>query len=302
MYRWHLALEGDAILSPEARTKLTTPYVREGGDSQAYYAYGWGVVTTPRRTKVVTHNGGNGIFEADFRRYIDEKAVIFVASNAEMSGIKVSGRVTRFVLGIELPIPPKIVPLPPAALARYAGIYRLLEGGALRVERAGRALGLVADGQPALDALSCADEASRRGAAALNRRSAALAEAGAQGDFRPLQEALGGRMPPERVRGQGSELWNSWTERLGDFKRLQAAGTEAGRDGRMESTLRLEFERGVAHLTYVWSGDTLDEVRPFNLDSGGDLRVSFLVQGGGAVSGMEIGGEHCLLRARRSGR
>ncbi|MDZ7375472.1 MAG: hypothetical protein ONB13_02520 [candidate division KSB1 bacterium] len=39
------------------------------------------VATTPRNTKVVAHNGGNGIFSADFRRYLDEDVVIIVCSN-----------------------------------------------------------------------------------------------------------------------------------------------------------------------------------------------------------------------------
>ncbi len=45
------------------------------------YAYGWGVVTTRRGTKAVTHNGGNGFFFTDFRRYLDEKVVIIAMTN-----------------------------------------------------------------------------------------------------------------------------------------------------------------------------------------------------------------------------
>ena len=34
--------------------------------------YGWTIFKTRRGTKLIAHNGGNGIFAADFRRYVDE--------------------------------------------------------------------------------------------------------------------------------------------------------------------------------------------------------------------------------------
>lgn len=81
MYKWHLALEGTNILSYEAKKKYFAPHADEGyGDS--FYGYGWVTFTTPRRTKLLAHNGGNGIFSADFRRYVDEDVVIFHATNS----------------------------------------------------------------------------------------------------------------------------------------------------------------------------------------------------------------------------
>jgi CubicO group peptidase (beta-lactamase class C family) len=81
MYKWHLALLGTEILSDEARKKYFAPHVNEGfGDS--FYGYGWVTFTTPRRTKLLAHNGGNGIFSADFRRYVDEDVVVFHATNS----------------------------------------------------------------------------------------------------------------------------------------------------------------------------------------------------------------------------
>ena len=81
MYKWHLALEGSEILSDEAKKKYFAPHVDEGyGDS--FYGYGWVTFTSPRGTKLLGHNGGNGIFFADFNRYIDERVVIFHATNS----------------------------------------------------------------------------------------------------------------------------------------------------------------------------------------------------------------------------
>ena len=81
MYRWHLALEGTDILSAEAKIEYFAPHVDEGyGDS--FYGYGWVTFKTPRGTKLLAHNGGNSIFSADFRRYVDEGVVIFQATNS----------------------------------------------------------------------------------------------------------------------------------------------------------------------------------------------------------------------------
>lgn len=81
MYRWHLALEGEEVLSNEAKAKIFTPHVPEGPRAGTHYGYGWSIATTPRGTKLVEHNGGNGIFYAVFKRYVDEDTVIIMASN-----------------------------------------------------------------------------------------------------------------------------------------------------------------------------------------------------------------------------
>jgi hypothetical protein len=88
----------------------------------------------------------------------------------------------------------------------------------------------------------------------------------------------------------------------------------------METGVRLDFERGSSYLVYSWAGEKLEEVRPsehpprvilfpvsaaeftpFDVESDPEFRVSFQVGGGGAVSGMEIGGKSCLVHARRDG-
>jgi CubicO group peptidase (beta-lactamase class C family) len=78
MYKWHLALEGNSILSEESKSKLYTPHT-EAWDGE--YSYGWFVHQTPRATRDVSHGGANGIFGTDFHRYLDEDVVFYIASN-----------------------------------------------------------------------------------------------------------------------------------------------------------------------------------------------------------------------------
>jgi CubicO group peptidase (beta-lactamase class C family) len=81
MFRWHLALEGDEVLSEPAKDKLFKAHVLEepGGDS--YYGYGWVVVRSDDYGKVVWHNGGNGWSFGVLTRLLDEGVMVFWITN-----------------------------------------------------------------------------------------------------------------------------------------------------------------------------------------------------------------------------
>jgi CubicO group peptidase (beta-lactamase class C family) len=69
MFRWHLALTGDAVLPADARAKLFTPSV-EIPDEDESYAYGWAIVDAGTG-RVAWHNGGNGWALANYARSVD---------------------------------------------------------------------------------------------------------------------------------------------------------------------------------------------------------------------------------------
>ncbi len=82
MYKWYQALKTNKILSQESFEKLTKPYVAEYEDESSHYAYGWTVFKTERDTKVITHNGFNGVSYCEFVWFPEEDVVILLASNA----------------------------------------------------------------------------------------------------------------------------------------------------------------------------------------------------------------------------
>lgn len=98
MYKWHLALEGEKILSNEAKKKYYTPHIIEEPGGDTYYGYGWVVAQSSRDTKVYMHNGGNPYFANDCYRYIEDDVFVYISSNnGAMSAIEQSGIVLRMI-------------------------------------------------------------------------------------------------------------------------------------------------------------------------------------------------------------
>lgn len=69
--------------------------MREGEDPTLYYAYGWDVHKTPRNTTYYWHNGSNGIFFADFYRFIDEGTTVIVLTNKSNGLERIGREITR---------------------------------------------------------------------------------------------------------------------------------------------------------------------------------------------------------------
>jgi CubicO group peptidase (beta-lactamase class C family) len=87
LYKWHLALEGEKILSKAAKEKYFAPHIKEQPEAVSFYGYGWVTQKTRRGTRLIWHNGGNPYFGADFRRYVDENTVVIVATNSMIPGL-----------------------------------------------------------------------------------------------------------------------------------------------------------------------------------------------------------------------
>ena len=107
MYAWHKALLNDSVLSDESRELMFTPHQKEGTDSDSHYGYGWVISTTERGTKLITHNGGNGVMFADVRRYLgDDIVIIYMTSTAPLITGQHERDVRRIVFGFPVEMPP----------------------------------------------------------------------------------------------------------------------------------------------------------------------------------------------------
>lgn len=88
MADWVGALEGNKVLDSASTAVMFAPHVAEGEGADSHYGYGWAIFRTVRNTRLITHNGGNGVQFADVLRYPDEGVTVVLMSNANQRGMQ----------------------------------------------------------------------------------------------------------------------------------------------------------------------------------------------------------------------
>jgi CubicO group peptidase (beta-lactamase class C family)/ketosteroid isomerase-like protein len=270
MYRWHQALDGEIILSAQAKQKLFTSHIREEVGGTSFYGYGWTIFRTPRGTKLIAHNGGNGIFAADFRRYVDEGVVLLLASNnAAAPATRLSNWVAGLVFGANYPAPPRIVALEPGPLARLAGTYSLAPGNTLAVRVQGGHLLIAAKGSQSRSLLAGATPVRPERIEELTRRTEEVVAGLFKKDYAALHRAFGGRVPLNELKARATQNRGEMEEEHGRWKSFKVE-LSVPRKEVIESYVRLQFERGEDFLCYVWDGGNLRGIRQVSALPGGE--------------------------------
>lgn len=254
MLRWARALLEGRVLRPESMKKLWAPHVSEGGDT--FYGYGWSIAQAPNGEKIVTHNGGNGIFFADMAIVPDAGMVVFLMTNViaenRVANSLLAQLGLRFLAGQPYPSIPEIVDLKTDAMAALAGTYRLPgEAGAFWLTMDGSALFIEAEGQRAFSLLNSVREAEPGRLENLNRLMGQIIRGNMKGDFAPLFKAYKGQMPIERLKARWAEVTKTIEENRGRILRYEVLGSARTQD-RDETVVRFHCEKGAADRTYVW--------------------------------------------------
>lgn len=98
MFKWYNALKSNTILSKAFTKLLTTAYIQEQeGSDESFYAYGWAIFNSDRNTKIVTHNGSNGIFFHEFMWLPKEDVVIIFSTNAYSREVEITWKLEKMV-------------------------------------------------------------------------------------------------------------------------------------------------------------------------------------------------------------
>ncbi|HEY0511855.1 MAG TPA: serine hydrolase domain-containing protein [Thermoanaerobaculia bacterium] len=258
LYRWHLALQGNTVLSAAEREKYERPNVREGKGPFPQYAYGWSVSKSPSGHKQLSHVGGNGVFLSDYRRYPEDGAVIAITSNtAGYSSIAIADQLELRLFGQPSAEPPKTAPGSEADLRRCAGTYSLPSGERLAVAAERSRLSITPDGRDGLTLLSGRPGEDRRRRFAEREREVTEAMAAAlRGDLGPTADILVDAM-------DGARRWRAamaTTEaRLGPWKGATVLGTRSI-GGLVVTHARLTFAKGTRVLDVAWTGPTADHL------------------------------------------
>ena len=98
LLKWDRALLADKILSKEAKKKYYFPVLRPDETGKSHYGYGWDVSTTDRNTTRLWHNGSNGVFYANFYRFLDEGVTVIAMTNVWEEGFNpAAGAIAKIV-------------------------------------------------------------------------------------------------------------------------------------------------------------------------------------------------------------
>jgi hypothetical protein len=308
LYRWHRALEGETILSREAKEQLFARHIPEGPGAESFYGYGWAISTTRRGTRLIAHDGGNGIFAADFRRYVDDRVVVIISSNsAEASAIRASDWIDGVVFGGEYPVPPKVTRLSATSLGKYAGTYQLPSGDKVVVAVKDDSLRMTPQGAEALALLVSGKLGDADRLKALSQRTAAIVAAQLKGDYGPIHKAFGGRLPLDRIAAIDKRNRRALEEDHGALQSFEVLGSVPAGQG-ADTYVRLQCQRGSPVACYAWQGEQLRgigmlEALPtsrtflpesettfgsFSFATASLVRVEFVVQPDGTVTALAV--------------
>jgi len=267
LYRWHVILQGDTVLSKEERDKLITPFASQGRMAHSSYGYGWGIEKDPKGGLLVSHIGGNLVFESDFRRYMDANVVIITSSNStDYSAIAVSPHLEHRILGLPDPEPPASAPLDAkaaAALAQRAGDYLLPSGEKLHLatSKVGERhrVEISANGPQAFAMLlAVQDDDDRENMANRLTRTTEALDALRTGNPKPYADLRS--EPPAKAADETKTALAPWLDKLGAWKSSTVLGNESY-GGHPYTYARLTFEKGTTLAELGWSGMGVETLR-----------------------------------------
>ncbi|MBI3792123.1 MAG: serine hydrolase [Gemmatimonadetes bacterium] len=253
MARWEKVARTNVVLTDSSRRKWMTGYVNEGPMGMSKYAYGWAVHMSPRNTRVVEHNGGNGVYVAEWRRLVDEGITILVTSSvSNLTASAVVDNVESLVFGGEVRLPPAVATVDAKALAAFAGSWKSPTGDGVDVERDGNRLLLRATGPLTWRLMTQGDTATTPRATELGARALSIVQAMTRGEAQPLHDALAEPEPLDEMTQQVRNLAADRVQRLGALKAVTLLGAIARQQGMLVTTVRLDYERGVVSNVFQW--------------------------------------------------
>lgn len=146
MWAWHKGLMKNTIIKAATLEKAYTPQLEQ-------YGYGW-VIDTLFGKRVVQHGGGIFGFNTAFARIPADDACVVLLCNMNTGSLD---EISRSIIAIlynrpyDIPKEKIAVPVEPAVLQQYAGVYELQPGFTITIRVENNALKGQATGQPEFD-------------------------------------------------------------------------------------------------------------------------------------------------------
>ena len=267
LYKWHIALGGNTILSPEASQKLFTPRLDN-------YGYGWYIQKTPRGTTLVRHGGDYLGFGSHLSWFRDENVLMINLVNRDNQKFgthHVADRLIPQIIfdakeyhmyeGDEFELPPLSVPVKPSLAQKVAGTYQLSTGGRLMIQARKGGLEISGVGQDAVNALANASEAELQHRDRLNERARTMVSGIVRGDSNafPAEWLRPGRSV-EAFTKSFQTAFKEIVQEKGAIRSVEIIGTAPGAYpvGVLHTKIRLSCEKGSEEFLFRWLDDRIN--------------------------------------------
>jgi hypothetical protein len=324
MYRWHLALIGEKVLSNEAKEKIFTPFLND-------YGYGWDVLDREMGT-LIQHDGGSSLgCSAEMRRYIDAGVVTMLFCNQsygrEVLFEPIRDKIEELVFGGDVTFPPIVTTIDPEALKMYEGTFLLSGGGKFRVQSKGDVLRVNPDEQDAVNAMFNVKKADAEAFDQLRDLSEKVFNSALSGDFEEIGKLLYDR---DRMLGFFREditkILERHKKRMGEIKEVASRTALPFDLEEKESSqifVELKGEKGSLYFDLIWRDSKIvgfgvtmrapdlsvpflpltsngDEFAGYHLDMARNFRINFLVEEDSQIMGLVVPNDDGPIEALKS--
>ena len=312
LYKWHLALKKDKILSAASRKKLYTPFLND-------YAYGWEIKKSKQEKPFIQHGGDVPGFQSWFAQFPEDDLLIITLINNRMRWrTLLVNTLQSAAFGQTYEMPPALLEAKSLKLENYAGVYRLPTGGTIHASAGDDGFFIGAEGQDAIDLLNRTNEKDVALYRQLNERTKAMIEKFLREDFSPAKEFSGTANPAEQA-GAMEKWWKNLIGRHGAVKTFQNLGTLRSRTGHAVTFTRVEYERGTEVLRVLWLNDKItgfgtgvprpsiaqympesaSKFTSFDILTSRLVSVNFVTNSSSAVTHIELGGANETIKAEK---
>jgi hypothetical protein len=159
---------------------------------------------------------------------------------------------TKIAFGEPYDLPPAAMALAPGALQARVGRYRGPSSVEVEVRAVEGGLEVGASDPAGFALLAGGPPARRERFARLEARTADIAGRAFKGDPTGVHEAFGGRFGLEETRQREVQLLRDREARLGPYRGYAVVGSLPRGEGRVETVVRVDFERGSVYNRFVW--------------------------------------------------
>jgi CubicO group peptidase (beta-lactamase class C family) len=321
MYKWHLALLDNKVLSAEVKKKMFTPFLNE-------YGYGWDIINREMGT-LIQHDGGSTLgSSAEMRRYIDAKVVTMLFCNQSFGQQTlmeaVRDKIETLVFGGDVVIPPEFTPIKPEEPHKFEGIYKLQSGGQLQAQLKDKTLVISAEGQDAISALFDPENPDPAKYEELNKISISVFKAALKGNYGPFGDILANKQRRLKPVQELIEMrLRMYKPRTGEIQNVNSLGTLSSMfDGEKAAVTYVELkgEKGSLFFELYWRDNKNVGVGPtpppgdmalpflpvsetefagYRIDSAMSAKIGFRMDEKGSVIGLVIPGNQDFLALKK---